>query len=37
MTEDDDLLEDPSWLKDHDWIEVNKLRRAYENGGDVRS
>jgi hypothetical protein len=33
MTEDDDLLEDPSWLKDHDWIEVNKLRRAYEDGG----
>jgi hypothetical protein len=34
MTEDDDLLEDPSRLKDHDWIEVNKLRRAYEDGGD---
>jgi len=34
MTKDDDLLEDPSWLKDHDWIEVNKLRRAYEDGGD---
>jgi hypothetical protein len=34
MTEDDDLLEDPSWLKDHDWIEVNKLRHAYEDGGD---
>jgi hypothetical protein len=33
MTEDDDLLEDPSWLKDHDWIEVNNLRRAYEDGG----
>ena len=34
MTEDDDLLEDPSRLKDYDWIEVNKLRRAYEDGGD---
>ena len=34
MTENDDLLEDPSRLKDHDWIEVNKLRRAYEDGGD---
>ena len=33
MTEDDDLLEDPSWLKNHDWIEVNKLRRAYKDGG----
>jgi len=34
MTDDEDLVEDPSWLKDHDWIEVNKLRRAYEDGGE---
>ena len=30
---DDDEPEDPSWLKDHDWIEVKKLRRAYKEGG----
>jgi hypothetical protein len=32
MTEPDEP-EDTSWLKDHDWIEVNKLRRAYKEGG----
>jgi hypothetical protein len=26
--------EDPSWLTDLDWLEVNKLRRAYEDGGE---
>ena len=31
---DDDELEDPSWLEDLDWIEVNKLRRAYKDGGE---
>jgi len=34
MIDHDDLLEDRSWLKDQDWIEVNKRRRAYEEGGD---
>src|SRR5262249_5242611 len=33
MTEFDDP-EDPSWLHDLDWIEVNNLRRAYKEGGD---
>ncbi len=26
--------EDPTWLRDLDWIEVNKLRRAYKDGGE---
>ena len=25
---------EPSWLRDLDWPEVNKLRRAYADGGD---
>jgi hypothetical protein len=33
MTEDDEP-EDPSWLHDLDWPEVNKLRKAYKDGGD---
>jgi len=33
MTELDEP-QDPSWLKDLDWVEVNKLRRAYKKGGD---
>ena len=33
MTEDDEQ-EDPSWLKDLDWVEVNKLRQAYDAGGE---
>jgi hypothetical protein len=32
MTEDDEP-EDPSWLHDLDWPEVNKLRKAYKDGG----
>jgi hypothetical protein len=32
MTEDDEP-EDPSWLKDRDWVEVNKLRHAFKDGG----
>jgi hypothetical protein len=32
MTEDDEP-EDPSWLHDLDWLEVNKLRKAYKGGG----
>jgi hypothetical protein len=33
MTEFDEP-EEPSWLHDLDWVEVNKLRRAYKDGGD---
>lgn len=25
---------EPSWLRDLDWPEVNKLRRAYADGGE---
>lgn len=28
-----DKPEDPTWLRDLDWIEVNHLRRAYKDGG----
>ncbi|MGC2076314.1 MAG: hypothetical protein WA728_09855 [Xanthobacteraceae bacterium] len=34
MTQDDDEPEDHSWLLDHDWLEINKLRRACKDGGD---
>ena len=34
MTQDDDEPEDPSWLRDHDWLELNKLLHAYKDGGD---
>jgi hypothetical protein len=34
MTEDDEL-HDPSRLKDHDWVEVNKLRNARKEGGNA--
>jgi hypothetical protein len=30
----DDEPRDSTWLKDLDWVEVNKLRRAYKDGGD---
>jgi hypothetical protein len=30
----DDEPEDPSLLLDHDWLEINKLRQAYKDGGD---
>ena len=33
MTEFDEP-EEPSWLHDLDWVEVNKLRRACKDGGD---
>jgi hypothetical protein len=33
MTNEDDPA-DPSWLRDLDWIELNKLRRAYDTGGE---
>ncbi|MGB8629181.1 MAG: hypothetical protein WCD69_07300 [Xanthobacteraceae bacterium] len=33
MTRDDEP-EDSSWLQDHDWLELNKLLRAYKDGGD---
>ena len=29
----DDEIEDPSFLRDTDWIEVNNLRREYDRGG----
>jgi hypothetical protein len=32
----DDEPEDPSWLLDHDWLEINKLRQAYKDGGEGR-
>jgi hypothetical protein len=32
MTEDG-MPEDPSWLRDRDWVEVNKLRHAFKGGG----
>ena len=25
---------DPSWLRDLDWVELNKLQRAYKDGGE---
>jgi len=25
---------DPSWLRDLDWVELDRLQRAYEDGGD---
>jgi hypothetical protein len=25
---------DPSWLRDLDWIQLNKLQRAHNDGGD---
>jgi hypothetical protein len=31
---DSDEPEDPSWLGDLDWIEVNKLRHAYKDVGE---
>ena len=34
MTQHDDEPEDPSWLRDHDWLELNKLLHAYKDGGD---
>jgi hypothetical protein len=30
----DEEPEDPSWLLGDDWLEINKLRRAYKDGGD---
>jgi hypothetical protein len=34
MTEPDDLeIQDTSGLTDSDWVEINKLRNAYKNGG----
>jgi hypothetical protein len=34
MTEPDDLeIQDTSGLTDADWVEINKLRKAYKNGG----
>jgi hypothetical protein len=34
MTQDHDEPEDPPWLRDHDWLELNKLFHAYQDGGD---
>ena len=34
MTQDDDEPEDPSWLRDRDWLELNKILNAYKDGGD---
>jgi hypothetical protein len=31
---EDNEPEDPSWLWDHDWLELNKLLHAYKDGGD---
>ena len=31
---DFDEPKDPSWLLAFDWVELNKLQRAYKDGGD---